>query len=216
MKLKIHFHCTTVCKCIFICKLLWWWVNRMLIVTGAPGCSVIKEAIMRQASERKTGSLSENKNLLGRLCGAHTNFNCLLLSQSSHPACPPYTDATRSPFSRLQRKKEEQKHVPADRRRIWQPGNTNEIKFATSRCTVLTRFPLFSKETDWFPYDQGRYENEWGAKRLREGCVKNIDGTNPFTPPPSPGAGAKTQREAWVSSRCPSQHTWVQHIHVVT
>lgn len=79
----------------------------MLIVTGAPGCSVIKEAIMRQASERKTGSLSENKNLLGRLCGAHTNFNCLLLSQSSHPACPPYTaDATRSPFSRLQRKKE--------------------------------------------------------------------------------------------------------------
>lgn len=28
-------------------------------------------------------------------------------------------------------------------------------------------------------------ENEWEAKRLREGCLKDIDGSNPFTPPPS-------------------------------
>lgn len=46
-----------------------------------------------------------------------------------------------------------------------------------------------------------------GAKRLREGCLKDIDSGNPFTPPPSPGAGAKTQREARVFSRAHSQHT---------
>ena len=52
------------------------------------------------------------------------------------------------------------------------------------------------------------------AKRLREGCLKDIDGSNPFTPLPRPGAGAKTQREARVSSRARSQHTRVQNIHV--
>lgn len=44
-------------------------------------------------------------------------------------------------------------------------------------------------------------KNEWAAKRLREGCLKDRDSSNPFTPPRRPGAGAKSQWEALVSSR---------------
>lgn len=43
-------------------------------------------------------------------------------------------------------------------------------------------------------------KNEWGAKRLREGCLKDRDNSNPFTPPPRPGAKAKPWREVGVSS----------------
>lgn len=39
-----------------------------------------------RASKGKTGSLSENENLLWRQRGVHTDLNCLCLSQSVRPA----------------------------------------------------------------------------------------------------------------------------------
>ncbi len=42
--------------------------------------------MLPQASNGRTSSLRENENLLGRLCGVHTDLNCLFLSQSVRPA----------------------------------------------------------------------------------------------------------------------------------
>lgn len=39
--------------------------------------------MLSQVSKRETGSIRNSESLLGRLCGVHTELNCLLLL----PAC---------------------------------------------------------------------------------------------------------------------------------
>lgn len=160
--------------------------------------------------KRKTGSLSENEKLLGRLCGVHTDLNCLFHSQSVHPVvCLNHSHTQLVPPGHcfiVSKPQHAKKVWQREKQRTWQQ---NRIKFTIS---WYTGFPLLFKETRWFLYNERECENEWGAKRLREGCLKDIDSSNPFTPSPRLGAGAKTQRE----SRAHRQHTRMQYISVHT
>lgn len=180
-------------------------VNGTLIVVGAPGCSVIKEAIMRcchRPPERRTSSLSQNEKLLWSLRRVHTDLNYLPLSQTVRPARSPpahslHSWCHRAPvvFVILKPSWDEEKHTRK------QAGNVSARQRLRNQIVMHCFVPLPSP-TALFCSDgliSLGSENEWRAKRLREGCLKD-DGGNPFTPPPRPAVGAKTQREATSSA----------------
>lgn len=139
----------------------------------------------------------------------HTDPNCLFLRLSTsvcsawlslHSRCHQVPLSLMALKPRL---REVNTHMQTDKWRQTAPMKSNPL------------LPLSSPfRRDWLIFhDWGGCENEWGAKRLREGCLKDIDGNNPFTPPPRLGDEAKAQRKAGVSSRAHSQHTVVHYSH---